>query len=302
MFVESTIYNVEAEMEDQTVIIKQKIQNEIEEASKVYEITKIESDLRTTLKQQEYLCRLSENIEISILFNYDYPKSNPKYFTQQKFEKSHLIDEDTWQIKIQTENTILSTLNSIIIKFSQNPLCPDQYIQQQIYESIQQFPTPMLQILSSYEMSQFNKILNEQHMYQNPLQALFEIMEEKAMKNLTLYKKVQQIQSEIQELKKDLKLVYNKFQQVQQNATILNAYCNSFLNNFSYWEFRRILQDKLSNLEIIKEQFQELPMKDTLDEKEKHYNQFLNNRIEYHKCNSTLIILKQNINEQSKII
>ncbi|CAK59967.1 unnamed protein product (macronuclear) [Paramecium tetraurelia] len=230
MFVESTIHKVDAEMEDLSVIIKQKILNEIEEASKVYEISKIDSDLRTTLKQQEYLCRLSENLEISILFNYDYPKSNPKYFVQQKFEKTPSINEDTWQINIQNENTVLNTLYAIIIELSQNPLCPDLQIQQQIHESTQEFPTSMAQILDSQEMSILNKISDEHHMYGNPLQNLFEIMEQKAKTNLSLYTKVQQIQSETEELKKDLNIIYNKFQQVQQEARILNAQCNTFLN------------------------------------------------------------------------
>ncbi|CAD8203385.1 unnamed protein product [Paramecium pentaurelia] len=294
MFVKSSIQHVEA-IQNQSTIIEQKIQNEIEEASKFFGITKIDSDIRTSLKQQEYLCRLLENIEILILFNYNFPKSNPKYFVLQKFEKNPLIDEETWQIKIENENTILNTLNSLLIQFTQNPPQPDMWIQQQIQQSTQQLPIP-LNDFNNQEISMLNKILEVQIK-----RDLLQIMKQKAIKNQDLLEKIQQNYIEIEKLKQDLKIVYNKFQEVQQNATILNAQCSTIINKFSNYELLRILQDKQGQLDKTQEQYYELKLKDTIDEKESIYNQFLNNRMEFHKCNSTLTILKQNIYQQSFI-
>ncbi|CAD8105676.1 unnamed protein product [Paramecium sonneborni] len=309
MFVQSSISQGEI-INEKSDIIRLKIQNEIEEASNFYQITKVESNFGNTFKQQEYLCRLCDNIELQILFNYDYPRSTPKYFVQQKFKKNPLIDEQTWQIQIIHENSLLNTLNEIFSQFQKYPPQPDEWIQQQVQDTHQDFPDQLI-ILNEQEMNILKRIPNAQQDENSLLdlilsiqkfQDLYQLITIRATNNQIIHEKVKENQNDIRKLKNDLQNIYNQFQQTQLDVQILISQCNNIQNKFSNQELLRLLQSKKEKLEQIGQQFYSKPQSANFEDQELLYKQFLNNRTEYHRYESIEIVLTQDINQQKSQI
>ncbi|CAD8097174.1 unnamed protein product [Paramecium sonneborni] len=274
------------------------IAQQIKETQQHFDVKKMTQDFNNQLNQDVYTSQLSEKVQIKIVFQHNFPESNPQIFATKQMSHK-LIDPDTWQIKVEQQNAnekkslfqILNDIGSqflieapeedlIMMEFSKQP--DDQFQKhlkaiksvelRELFENC--YPNQYLQNLQQ-DLSQFIMNLED-------YQQLSNLIRDRAQNNESLGVQIKQIRNENQSLKKEIEKQLIHLSKLQSSGFNLNGFCVSLHKKFSDKELARVLDKKIQNLEQYREEKYENKNNEENEKQfEKDVKEYLEKRKEY---------------------